>query len=121
MNRLVGQLLQVSRLQATTLSLDEAVDLNSLAAKVVAYLAPLAIARGRSLALNRTATPVLVQASVMALEDSLRNMVENAMTHTPPGMEFTYIARAVAGVAAADPGSMLARAWQVGYSERFFA
>src|SRR3546814_18448080 len=94
MNRLVGQLLQVSRLQATTLSLDEAVDLNSLAAKVVAYLAPLAIARGRSLALNRTATPVLVQASVMALDDALRNPVENAMNQTPTGTEVTISVKA---------------------------
>lgn len=119
MNRLVGQLLQVSRLQATTLSLDETVDLNGLAAKVVAYLAPLAIARGRSLALNRAPAPVLVQASVMALEDALRNLIENALTHTPPGTEVTISVGADGSLAVRDHGPGVAEAWQARIFEPF--
>lgn len=87
MNRLVTQLLQVSRLEATTLKLEDDVDLNQLAEQMVIYLAPLAIASGRSLALQPAAEPVRLRTARLALEDALRNLIENALHHAPPGTE----------------------------------
>ena len=119
MNRLVSQLLQVSRLQATTLQIDEPVDLNRLAANVIAFLAPLAIARDRSLGLNRTNHPVMVRASVMALEDALRNLVENAMAHTPPQTEVTVTVGSDGSLTVRDHGPGVPPAWQKRIFEPF--
>ena len=87
MNRLVAQLLQVSRLEAAPLKIEDAVDLNHLAETVVSYLAPLAIQQHRTIALQPAAAPVVVQTARVALEDALRNLVENALNHTPVGSE----------------------------------
>jgi signal transduction histidine kinase len=89
MNRLVAQLLQVSRLEAAPLKIENEVDLNDLAETVVSYLAPLAIQQHRTIALQPAPAPVMVQTARIPLEDALRNLVENALHHTPVGSEVT--------------------------------
>ncbi|MEK9969727.1 MAG: histidine kinase dimerization/phospho-acceptor domain-containing protein, partial [Ferrovibrio sp.] len=86
MNRLVSQLLQVSRLEAAPPQFD-AVDLNGMAETVVTFLAPLAITAHKTLALNAAPQPVLVKGSAEALENALRNLIENAIAHTADGTE----------------------------------
>jgi len=112
MNRLVSQLLHVSRLEAMTLHLDEEVDLNRIAAEVVGFLAPLAISAGRAIALTRSGLPVMVRASTMALEDALRNLIENALTHTPPDTEVTVTVGNDGTIAVRDHGPGVPPAWR---------
>jgi two-component system sensor histidine kinase TctE len=82
MNRLVEQLLRVARLDAVVLE-TETVDLNEIASVAVATLAPWAIAQKRTVAFVGTNGPVRVKANPNAAEDAIRNLVENAVLHSP--------------------------------------
>lgn len=103
MNRLVAQLLQVSRLEGA-MPKTEPVDLNQIAETVIAFLAPLAIGNGKSVALTASSRPVLVEASPDAIENALRNLVENAIAHTAPGTEVMVIVSPDASIAVRDHG-----------------
>jgi len=87
MNRLVEQLLRVARLDAIALDLSATVDLNEIAASVVAVMAPWAITQQRTLAFIGSEAPVEVRGSGLAIEDAIRNLVENAVAHSPSGEE----------------------------------
>ena len=104
MNRLVEQLLRVARLDAIALDTSKTVDLKATAASIVAALAPWVIERGRVLALTGTDTPVYVQGNADAIEDAIRNLVENAVTHSPLGEEVTVEVLADGRVNVADSG-----------------
>jgi two-component system, OmpR family, sensor histidine kinase TctE len=88
MNRLVAQLLRVARLDAVALEL-EAVDLNEIASSVVATMAPWAIPQGRTVAFISADGPVRIKANANAVEDAIRNLVENAVAHSPSDGEVT--------------------------------
>lgn len=84
MTRIVEQLLRVARLEAETIDLND-VDLRAIAAEAVAALAPLAIRRGRDIALTGADRPVLARGNAPVLVSALMNLVENALAHTAPG------------------------------------
>jgi signal transduction histidine kinase len=104
MNRLVEQLLRVARLDAIALDVSKTVDLKATAASIVATLAPWVIERGRTLALVGTDKPVYVQGNADAIEDAIRNLVENAVTYSPVGEEVTVEVLADGRVNVADHG-----------------
>jgi signal transduction histidine kinase len=104
MNRLVEQLLRVARLDAIALEFDT-VDLNDVAASVVAAMAPWAVARQRSLAFVGTEAPVRVHANAHAVADAIRNIVENAVIHSPPGGEIAVTVSPDARASITDAGS----------------
>jgi signal transduction histidine kinase len=85
MARIVGQLLDVAELESFVPDPGEVTDLLSLGAEVVEYMAPIALARGRRLALTGVARPVWVHGDGQVLFQAVRNLVENALAHTPPG------------------------------------
>lgn len=87
MNRLVEQLLCVARLDSVALDVSAPVDLRRLAEEVVGALAHLALASGRSIALTSAEHEVVIVGNAAAIGDALRNLVENALAHTPPGTE----------------------------------
>jgi signal transduction histidine kinase len=104
MNRLVEQLLRVARLDAIALEFD-IVDLNKVASSVVAAMAPWAIAQHKSIAFIGTEGSVKVKANAQALEDAFRNLIENAVIHTPAGTEVTVMVDSAGRVEVADRGS----------------
>jgi signal transduction histidine kinase len=63
------------------------VDLRQLAEEVVGAMAHLALAAGRTIALTGADHPVIVIGNDAAITDALRNLIENALVHTPPGTE----------------------------------
>jgi signal transduction histidine kinase len=103
MNRLVDQLLQVARLDAIALDVSSVVDLGEVAAEVVGYMAPWAIAQKRSLGFVEPDAPKGVRGNRHAIEDALRNLIENAVTHAPPGSE-VVVRAAGATLSVADHG-----------------
>jgi signal transduction histidine kinase len=108
MNRLVGQLLRVARLDAIALDVAGGVNLNAVAAETVAALAPLAIARARSLALNASEERVDVKGNAHAIADALRNLIENALIHAPPKTEVTVSTHADGSMSVVDDGPGIA-------------
>ena len=87
MNRLVEQLLNVARLDAVALDVSDMVDLNDAGRQAVTNLAPWAVAHGRTLAFVAADHPVTVRGNGSAIEDALRNLLENAVVHAPLGTE----------------------------------
>jgi two-component system, OmpR family, sensor histidine kinase TctE len=104
MNRLVEQLLRVARLDAVALEVSERVDLNEVAADVVGNMAPWSVAQKKSIAFRGDKTPVAVKGNRFAIGDAIRNLVENAVTHTAPGTQVTVATSANGSVSISDRG-----------------
>jgi signal transduction histidine kinase len=119
MNRLVEQLLRVARLDAIALEFDT-VDLNKVASSVVATMAPWAIAQHRTIAFVGSEQPVKVNANAHALEDALRNLVENAVLHTPCGTEVTVTVDCAGRIEVSDHGSGVPRKDRENIFKRFW-
>jgi signal transduction histidine kinase len=104
MNRLVAQLLRVARLDAIPVALDARVDIGLIAGGVVEYLAPWAISQGRAIALERSPASPFVIGNADEIFDAIRNVVENAVLHTPAGTEVTVRASSDGSVTVEDHG-----------------
>jgi signal transduction histidine kinase len=82
MSRIVGQLLELSELDGMGNEPSEAVDLRGVCAEVAEFVAPLAVTMNREVALKTGEQPVVVQGSAELLKRAVRNLVENALSHT---------------------------------------
>jgi signal transduction histidine kinase len=105
MNRLVEQLLCVARLDSLALDVTSAVDLRAIAAEVVGSMAHLALAAGKSIALTGDERPVVIAGNAPAIADALRNLIENALAHTPCQTEVIVEVAADGAVSVSDRGS----------------
>jgi signal transduction histidine kinase len=84
MSRIVSQLLDIAELEAFVVDPHEKADLQSISAEVAAFLAPLALAQGKNVALSGTKDPVWIKGNPETLFHAIRNLTENAINHTPP-------------------------------------
>jgi signal transduction histidine kinase len=121
MNRLVEQLLCVARLDSVALDVSSRVDLHQMAGEVVGSMAHLALARGRTVGLAGADRPVVILGNAAAIEDALRNLVENALAHTAPGTEVIVevgpdgalsVLDSGPGISAADRPRIFDRFWR---------
>jgi signal transduction histidine kinase len=103
MNRIVAQLLRVARLDGPPM-VRHPLDLRATAAQVVEHLAPWAATIGRRLAFEAPDGPVWVLGNHDALADALRNLVENAVGHTPVDTEVLVRVEADGGLLVSDAG-----------------
>src|SRR5215468_2774246 len=108
MNRIVEQLLRVARLDAVGLDVSGKVDLNTVTEGVVAAVAPLALAQERAIAFLPANPPVVVRGNAGAIEDAIRNLVENAIAHTPRHSEVCVQVERGGSVSVADEGPGIA-------------
>jgi signal transduction histidine kinase len=83
MRRLVDQMLAVAELDARPLHVGDEVDLAALAIELATAMAPFCLAQHRDLSVTGAEHPVRVHGDAAALRRALRNLVENAMAHTP--------------------------------------
>jgi signal transduction histidine kinase len=120
MNRLVDQLLRVARLDAIALDVTESVDLEEIAADVVTTMAPWTLAQGRSIALAEAGAPVRVRGNGHAIADAIRNLVENAVAHTPANSEVVVSIARDGTVSIADRGPGIPPADRERIFERFW-
>jgi signal transduction histidine kinase len=120
MNRLVDQLLRVARLDALAPDVTGVVDLTAVVVDVVEMLAPWAISRGRSIGFTGCDEAVFVRGNAPAIADALRNLVENAITHAPPGDEIKVEVDEGGKVSVSDHGPGVADSDRERVFERFW-
>jgi signal transduction histidine kinase len=85
MSRIVSQLLDIAELESFVVDPEERADLRSVAAEVAAFIAPLAVTQGKSIALTGAGQPVWIRGNPETLFQAIRNLAENALNHTPAG------------------------------------
>jgi signal transduction histidine kinase len=120
MNRLVDQLLRVARLDAVALDVSDRVDLNEVATEIVGSMAPWSLARRTSIAFNGKDGPVIIKGNKYAIEDAIRNLIENAVVHSAPDTEVTVSTQADGRVRVADRGPGIAVEQRDRIFERFW-
>ncbi len=104
MARIVSQLLDIAELETFTIDPLEKADLRAVCAEVAAFAAPLALAQDKSLALSGTETPVWVNGNAEMLARAVRNLVENAINHSPPGTSVEIVVKDGGAVHVLDEG-----------------
>jgi signal transduction histidine kinase len=85
MARIVSQLLDIAELDTFSIDPLEKADLRAICAEVAEFAAPLALARGKDIALSGSDAPVWVNGNPEMLSRAIRNLVENAINYSPPG------------------------------------
>ncbi|HZK89951.1 MAG TPA: ATP-binding protein [Stellaceae bacterium] len=121
MSRLVNQLLEMAELDTFVIGPGETADLAEVAAEVAAFLAPLGLADDKRVAVTGARRPVVVPGNPDMLGRAVRNLVENALVHTPrattveleidPGGAISISDRGP-GVPAADREQIFRRFWR---------
>lgn len=91
MSRQVDQLLELAKIDAIVVAPDSRVDLGAAARDTVEALAILAVDRGRDLAYEDEGA-LTVHGSKDAVQLALRNLIDNAIRHSPPGATVRVVA-----------------------------
>lgn len=106
LNKLIGDLLNVSRLQQGRLTLEVALlDLNDVIDRVIDELGP--VVASHTLVRSGAATQLPIAGDALRLEQVLQNLIGNAVKYSPAGSEVTiHVSRqgAIACVAVTDRG-----------------
>lgn len=84
LKRVVGQMLDLAQADVLEAAPFETFDLGAVAAEVVALLAPLAWDQGRDILLERDGEAT-IRGHREAIARAVRNLVENALRHSPAG------------------------------------
>lgn len=105
MERLVSQLLAMARLDGIHIKDDDTVDLSALTVDVARHLGPIAFEQSREIEVIGGERPIWVRGLYDFLFRALRNLVENALRHSPPGSVIALrLASHPPGVSVADHG-----------------
>ncbi len=108
MAHIISQLLDIAELDAFVVDPLEKADLRSVTAEVAEFVAPLALAQGKDVALLGTAEPVWVTGNPEMLGRAIRNLSENAINHTAPGTTVEFIVDQNGTVSVLDQGPGIA-------------
>lgn len=87
--RIIEQVLTKSRIEAVEVKPNETVDLAKLSQDLAVYIAPLVIKEGRSIEVIGAELPAVINANAFAVEQALRNLVENAIKYSSRGSTIT--------------------------------
>jgi signal transduction histidine kinase len=112
MSHVVGQLLEVGEIEAMAIDPSETAELNAVCAEVAALIAPIAVAQNKDLALTAGAAAVRVKGNAAMLFQAVRNLVENAVAHTPIGSTVEIVVDKAGKIRVLDQGP------GIPYSER---
>ena len=85
MARTVGQVLDIAELESFVIGEEAKADVHAVCSEAVAFMAPVAVGAAKTIALTGAEGPVWVCGNADALFRAVRNLVENAIRHTPPG------------------------------------
>lgn len=87
MSRVVSQLLDAAELETFVPDPGETADLQAVCAQVAEFIAPLALAQGKTVALTGAEEPVWIKGDADMLNRAVRNLVENGLNQTPEGLD----------------------------------
>jgi signal transduction histidine kinase len=128
LERLVNQLLDIARLDVLQVEDGDVANLTEVATGVASHLAPAAINARRSIEVIAPDDPVRIRGAGDYLFRALRNVVENALRHTPEGTTVSIMVEAdppSLKVADRGPGvdpdqrhAIFRRFWQGGRDQR---
>jgi signal transduction histidine kinase len=104
MAHIVSQLLDIAELETVVVGPDEKADLQSVAAGVAEFVAPLALAQGKDVALSGASQPVWVKGNPEMLGRAIRNLAENAINHTAAGSTVEFVVEDNGTVSVLDQG-----------------
>lgn len=106
MARIIGQMLDIAELDVLVVGDDEIADLQAACVEVVEALAPLAVAADKSIGLVGPDEPIKVKGNQEMIYRAIRNLVENAISHTPASkaVEITLTRDGTVVVADEGPG-----------------
>lgn len=108
MAHIISQLLDIAELDAFVVDPLEKADLRSVAAEVAEFVAPLALAQGKDVALLGVTEPVWVKGNSEMLSRAIRNLAENAINHTAPGTTVEFVVEENGTVSILDHGPGIA-------------
>ena len=104
MTRIVNQLIDVAESDTLMIKPDEVTDLWSVCTEVASFMAPVALAQDKGIAVTGASQPVWVEGNGSALFQAIRNLAENAITHTGPGTTVEIEVCAEGSVVVTDQG-----------------
>jgi signal transduction histidine kinase len=110
MSRIVSQLLDIAELDTFVVDPLEKTDLQSVCAEVAEFIAPLALAQGKNVALSAETGPTWVRGNAEMLYRAIRNLAENAIYHTPGGTAVEIVVEGNGTVSILDQGPGIAAA-----------
>jgi signal transduction histidine kinase len=104
MSRIINQLFDIAELETLILAPGESADLHVVATEVASFLAPLAIQADKQIGVTGAEGEIWVEGNAEALFQALRNLAENALTHTAPGSAVELALDPAGAVAVLDAG-----------------
>ena len=104
MAHIISQLLDIAELDAFVVDPTDKADLRSVTAEVAEFVAPLALAQGKDIALLGATGPVWVKGNPEMLSRAIRNLAENAINHTAPGTTVEFVVEEDGTVCVLDHG-----------------
>jgi signal transduction histidine kinase len=104
MAHIVSQLLDIAELDAFVVDPHEKADLKSVASEVAEFVAPLALAQGKDVALSGASEPVWVKGNPEMLSRAIRNLAENAINHTAAGSTVEFVVEPDGTISVLDQG-----------------
>ena len=85
MARIIDQLLEMAELETLVVTPGQRADLRAVVIDVAGFLAPLALAQGKQIAVTGEERALWVQGDAETLFQAVRNLAENAIAYTPRG------------------------------------
>ena len=120
MTRTVNQVLDIAELETFIVDTEAKADLHAVCADAVSFMAPLAVEVSKTISLVGDPGPVWVHGQAEALFRAVRNLIENAVRHTPAGVSIEVDVGRDGTVRVLDDGPGIAEADRESIFRRFW-
>ena len=104
MSRVISQLLDATELETAVVDPESVADLHEVGVEIAEFIAPLALKRGKSIELIGVDEPVLIVGNAEMIRRATRNLVENALHHTPEGTTIEIVVGQDGSISVIDNG-----------------